>query len=64
MSPSLVQRGPFCNYYVHEEKDEGIMVETDVPVKEVSTFPRKRARISGPTFTNMSLLTLTPVEGV
>ena len=36
MSPSLVARGPFCNYYVHENHDEGVMVETDVPVKEVS----------------------------
>ena len=36
MSPSLVARGPFCNYYVHESHDEGVMVETDVPVKEVS----------------------------
>ncbi|KAF0294076.1 hypothetical protein FJT64_008217 [Amphibalanus amphitrite] len=35
MSPSLVARGPFCNYYVHENHDEGIMVETDVPVKEL-----------------------------
>lgn len=36
--PVPLEGSPFSHYYAQDSSDEGIMMETDVPVKEVSVL--------------------------
>lgn len=40
MVPKALPGAPFSHYYAQENSDEGIIMETDVGVKEVSELPR------------------------
>ena len=35
MESVCLVNGPFSNYYAQENTDDGLMMESDVPVKEV-----------------------------
>lgn len=39
MVPKALPGAPFSHYYAQENSDEGIIMETDVGVKEVSDLP-------------------------
>jgi hypothetical protein len=59
MEPVALPGAPFSHYYSQEASDEGIIMETDIAVKEVSTT---RYKIGNYRFSDSVFLAYSPVS--